>query len=367
MTTFGHTIAAACDDGTVCIFDSITGILRLSLSPADPVQAIAGSPDGSTLFCAHQAPSITVWDIQTGGLVHTFALERRVGDINVSLKGRYLACGLSDGSVEVREVVSDMEGAAIWTGSPVTCFCWLDPEERLAASTRELVDIRDVFNGVVLHSVVIRYPAHLMVKSQRLNRSALMANLSPGSAMTIINPETGAFSTPRVVHKTLSCFAFSQTTEELVCSSETQGLQRFKVSTGRWRDIEYPDAMTSISSLPNGIVAANLAASGLQLLNLDGGNSVSRQQTVSPPTVSPFAVQAFDQGRIIATLPTSRDHIVLLETATMLPLLTIRARYTRVLCASLHHRVALHSPEVFGKCVWSCGSSTAIVRSGLWK
>src|SRR5258708_139554 len=57
MTTFGHRIAAACDDGTVGIYDSITGVLRLSLSPTDPVQVIRGSPDGSALFCAHRASS----------------------------------------------------------------------------------------------------------------------------------------------------------------------------------------------------------------------------------------------------------------------------------------------------------------------
>ena len=113
MTTFGHKIAAACDDDTVGIYDSVTCVLQLSLNPASPIQAITGSPSGSVLFCTHNTPSITVWDIQTGGLIHTFVLDRNPEDFAVSLEGRYLACGFSDGSVEVWEVADKMEGASI--------------------------------------------------------------------------------------------------------------------------------------------------------------------------------------------------------------------------------------------------------------
>ena len=104
MTTFGHSIAAACDDGTMNIYDSVTGVLRLSLNPLDPVQTIRGSPDSSIVFCTHNTPTITGWDIQTGGLIHTFVLEKTVKDIAVSLTGRYLACRLSNKSVKVWEV-----------------------------------------------------------------------------------------------------------------------------------------------------------------------------------------------------------------------------------------------------------------------
>ena len=115
MTTFSHKIAAACDDDTVAIYDSVTGVLQLSLNPENPIQSVAGSPSGSILFCAHKAPSITVWDIQTGGIIHTFILDRNAEEIAVSLMGRYLACGLSDGSVEVLGVANKMEGAAVWS------------------------------------------------------------------------------------------------------------------------------------------------------------------------------------------------------------------------------------------------------------
>ena len=271
MTTFGSRIAASCDDGTLGIYDSITGVLRLSLSPKDPVQAMRGAPDGSVLFCAHKAPSITAWDMQTGGLIHAFVLERNPKDIAVSSKGRYMACGFSDGSVEVWEVANQIGGAAIWSNSPVNRFCWLEQEERLAVSTRALVAIWDMIAGTVLQSFTMACPVHHMAYSQKLDQLAVMANLPNGSAVTIINLQTGTSTLQHQIQQKLSCFAFSQATEELVCGMEAHGLQLFDLSKQSWKHIEYPDALTSVSSLQNGTVVANFADSGLQLLNLGEG------------------------------------------------------------------------------------------------
>ena len=352
MTTFSHRIAAVCDDGTVGIFDSVTGVMRLSLSPADPVQAIRGSPDGSILFCAHKTPSITVWDVQTGGLIHTFVLKRNPGEIAVSSKGRYFACGLSDGSCEVREVADEMEDAAIWSSSPVTRFCWMEPEERLALSTRASVTILDVVTGTVLHSFVIQYPVHRMVYCQKFDRLAIEANSGSKSVMTIINPRTGTPTLSHLIRTNMTCFAFSQATEELVCGMETHELRLFNISTRRWRNIEYPDTMTSVSSLPNGTLAANFTGSGLQLLNLDQGNAVSQRPTALVLTVHPF-----DEDRVIAVLSANRDRIMLLKTATMSPLLTIPVEDTHtifynhavILCASIENLAAVYCFNEKGK------------------
>ena len=286
--------------------------------------------------------------MQTGGLIHAYVMGRHAEDITVSLKGRYLACGLSNGSVEVWEVSNKMGGGAIWTSSPVTRFCWLQPEERLAVSTRALVRIWDVVTGTVLHSYTIRYPVDRMVYSQKFDQLAIMASSAPESAMTIINPRTGTSTTSHWVHHNFSCFAFSQTTEELVCGVEAHGLQLFDVSIRRLKHLEHPDTMTSVSSLQNGTVVANLAGSGIQLLSLDGGHTPPQE-----PTISALTVYTFDQGRIIAVFLNSRDHVVLLETATMSQLLKIPVRNTRsssvdhttVLCASHENLVTVYCFE----------------------
>jgi WD40 repeat protein len=348
MTTFGHRIAAACDDGTVGIYDSITGVLRLSLSPADPVQAIRGSPDGSALFCAHKASSITVWDMQTGGLIYTFVLEWSAEDIAISLEGRYLACGLSDGSVRVWEVAKKMGDAVIRISPLVTHFCWLEPEGRLAVSRGVSVHIWDIVSGTVLRDFAIQHPAYRMVYSQKLEQLAIMASSTPESTITIANPQMNTPIVSHSIRENLSCLTFSQTTEELVCGMETHGLQVFNISTRGWRHIDYPDTMTHVSSLPNGTVVANFVDSGLKLLSLDEGYTPFQQ-----PTLSALTVHAFDKGQIVAILSTDRDRLVLLDSATMSQLLTIPAQKTRdilanrayVLCASLEDQVTVYCFE----------------------
>ena len=354
MAAFGHKIAVACDDGTVSIYDSVTGVLRLSLRLADPVRAIRGSPDGSILFCAHETPSITVWDIQTGGLIHTFVLERSAEEIAVSLNCNYLACGLSDGSVEVWKVSNTMEGAVVWTTSPVTCFCWLEPEEQLAVSTRASVRVWDIVTGTVLHNYTHRVLGflHPMVYSQKFNELAIMVSFTTdGSVMAnktlmVIDVRAGKSTTSHWTHQNFSCFAFTQTAGEFVCGLETHGLQLFNVLADRWMQIDHPDTMISVSSLQNGTVVANFVGSGIQLLSLDGGYAPSQQ-----PTISPLTMDTFDQDRIIAILPARRDSIVLLELPSMSQLLkipvptTIRrnpANNMTILCASLHNLSAVY-------------------------
>lgn len=346
MTTFGHKIAAASDDGRVDIYDSFTGVLRLSLNLADPVQAISGSPDGSTLFCAHKTPSITVWDIQTGGLIHTFHLEQAAEDIAVSLKGHYLAYELSNGSVEVWGVTDKVEGPLIWTSPPFTHFCWLQPEEWLAVSAGASVDIRDIIAGTVLRSFSMRHLVHHMVYSQKFNQLAITVNSTAKSTVTIINPQMDAPTPSHLIQENFnfSCLTFSQTTEELVCGMETHGLQLFNISRRRFKYFEHPDTFTSISSLQNGTVVANSASSGIQLLSLDGRDGLSQQ-----PTVSALTIHVCDKGRIIAIFPTSRDRIIVLEMATMSQLLEIPVRniyltpadHTTIFCASYENLTAV--------------------------
>ena len=344
MTTFGNKIAAASDDGTVGIYDSVTGVLRLSLNIADRVQAVGGSPDGSTLFCAYDTPSITAWDMQTGGLIHTLVMERGAEDIAVSSKGRYLACGLSGGFVEVWEVADEMEGAAVWAGSPATLFCWLEPEERLAVSTGPLVCIWDIVARTVLRSVAVEYPVHHMIYSQKFDKLAIMASSTSGGVVTLVNPRKVIF-TPKWIHQDVSCFAFSHSTGELVCGmKQAHGLQLFNISTRRWKHLKHPNTMTSVSSLQNGTVVAKFAGSGIQLLSLDGAHAPSQQQAISALTV-----RVFDHDRITAIFPTSRDHILLLETTTMSQLLKIPVRNTpptptdstTILCASQENLTAV--------------------------
>ena len=340
VTTFGHNIAIACHDGTVAIYDSVTGVLRLSLNPTDPILAMNGSKDGSMLFCAHQRPSVTLWDIQTGGLIHTFISERTVEDIAISSKGRYIACRLLYGTVNIWEVATKMKCAPIRDDLPITYHCWLEPEEQLAVTIEASVYIRDIVSSKVLrHFTVLDPTIRGMVYSQELDKLIVLT----GSAVDIIHPLRGLSSTSHGIRQRISCIALSPTTKQFVCGTESHGLEMFDISKRRWRHFQYPGRITFTSFLPDGTVVAEVVGSGIQILSLDDGHAASQQPILPLPTV-----RAFDQDRIIAFPSASRDRIILLELATMSQLSTIPpydslfTYDTEILCASLEYHMVVY-------------------------
>ena len=347
-TTLDRWIAAACGDGTVNIYDTVTGVLRLSITPTDPVQAMRGPQDGSVLFCTHQEPSITLWDIQTGGLIFTFALKWTVEDIAISSKGRYFACGLPDGSVKVWEVASRREGTGIGKGSGVPHLCWLESEERLVVAKKSSVRIRNAVSGAVLQKFKMEDPVSGVAYSQKFDKLAIVTTSGTGSTVTIFDPQSGSSSAPSKVQHRLHCFAFSQIAEMLVCGTKPHGLGLLNIWTHNWKHSDHPATLTSIFTLSNGTVVANVAGVGIQLLNLDQGYTPSRQFTVPALTVD-----ALDKGRIIVVLPTSCDYIAFLESGPMWQLHKIPAQGSLpiptdrpgVLSASLKNGMAVYCFE----------------------
>ena len=358
MTTIGHRIAAACDDGTVGFYDSITGALRLSLSPTDPVQTIKGSPDGSMLFCAHRGPSVTAWDIQTGGLVHTLTLNGEVREIAICLEGRYIACGLSDGTVRIWEVSGKAEGAAFGSGSPISHLCWLESGKQLVVVQEASVQVWDVVARQVLRSSTKQGPICGVVYAQKLNKFVTVATSGAGSIVTVVDPRTGTSFANRTEQQ-ISCFAFSQVTKELVCGMSTSGIELFSIQARDWRQFNHPAAITSISTLSSGTIVANVTGSGIQLLSLDERYTPPQQETLSALTV-----HALDRGNIIVVSSTNPNQVALLESSTMSPLLTICVppdddidnniddipiNRPTIFCASLQHRVAVdHTESAYG-------------------
>jgi hypothetical protein len=176
IATSAQRIIAACGDA-VTVYDAVTFALRQSLHAPETVVKIQGSPDGSTLFFAH-SHSVTMWDVQTGGLTHTFTAQPEVTDIAVSTVGDHIACGLSDGSTtfwnintkiegkdfeddegfEDDEDLEDAEGfennkgfengKGFGDGQPVVAICWVSPLE-FAVATRGTVYIRDITTGKI--------------------------------------------------------------------------------------------------------------------------------------------------------------------------------------------------------------------------
>ena len=361
ITTIGRgstaKIAGACDDGTVRIYDSVTGLLKLSLRPEFPVLEITGLPDGSLLVCTHnERPSITLWDIQTGGLVQTFILKGKVKHTTVSLNGRYLACETFTDAVIFWETASRMQNPDPWKTFCGNWPCWLAPEELIMVEYQRSVYIRSVVTrGLPVYTLDVPGPVHAAVYSPIFDRLVIMSS-DPLGRNTLIIPDykTDASSTLCTASRErLSSIAFSQTTKELVCCWGAPGLETIDISTGCLTRFDLAATVTSVSTLSNGIVVANVQGSGIQLLSL-GQERASPGQSILPP----LAMYPLDKGRIIvivsATNDYMTDHITLLETATMSQVLSIHtqealfkpaadrtADRTAILYASLENGIAV--------------------------
>ena len=150
IATSGQWIIAACED-IVNIYDAVTGVLQQFLSPSEAVKKIQTSPDGSTLYFSHSF-SITMWDVQTGGLAYTFTTQSKINDILLSATGDYIACGLSNGSITFWNTRNKQEGKGFSSNQPVVNMCWASPQN-LAVATQNSLCIHSTTTGETLDSL----------------------------------------------------------------------------------------------------------------------------------------------------------------------------------------------------------------------
>ena len=147
-------IIAACEE-VINIYDAVTFVLRQSLCAPETVTGIEDSPDGSILFFVHSF-TVTMWDTQTGGLIHTFATKSEINDVAVS--STHIACGMSDGSVTHWNIHTKVEGGSSRSGRLVIAIFWLSPQE-IAVATQSTLYICDVIVGDILGRFSI--PGHV--------------------------------------------------------------------------------------------------------------------------------------------------------------------------------------------------------------
>ena len=243
-----HRIVAACEN-TVDIYDAVTGVLRQSLYALERVAKIQDSLDGSTLFFMHSS-SVTMWDVQTGGLIHTFIAKPMINDVSVSRK--HVACGLSDGSVTFWNIHTKEEGKGFGNSQPVIFICWLSPWE-LAVATQNSLNICDIIIGETLSGFFIPEPVWGVVHLQGKGRFLVGASQprsggGQGSSsfatieyMQRCDPAQG----PELRHGQPICLRKSPTQggqlssptlvgEQIVCITLESGVQIFDISSNNW-------------------------------------------------------------------------------------------------------------------------------------
>jgi WD40 repeat protein len=104
-------LAAGGYDKIARIFDAKTGALLYELKGHTKrirENCVIKSPDGRYVFTGGNDWTARRWDLNTGREIECFKFSEAVIALDISPDGKYLAAGIDDGSVEIREIKSEI-------------------------------------------------------------------------------------------------------------------------------------------------------------------------------------------------------------------------------------------------------------------
>jgi WD40 repeat protein len=149
----GRRLASASDDGTVRIWDTVSGAELLCVrAHQGGVRSIAFSPDGCRLASASVDQMVKLWDAATGALIHSLiGHTNTVTDVAFSWDGRRLASASEDRTVKVWDMTSGQLAFSIHGHTSAVNSVAFSPDgQRLAsasASRERMVKVWDAANG----------------------------------------------------------------------------------------------------------------------------------------------------------------------------------------------------------------------------
>ena len=321
VATSVQMIITAYDD-IVNAYDAVTFALQLSVCAPETVAKIQSSPDGSILFFAHSL-SVTMWDVQTGGLIHTFTTQSQINDIAVSTTGDHITCGLSDGSIAFWNTHSKEEGKGFGNGQPVVTTHWLS-HCALAVATQSTLYIHDIIVDETSDSYPI--PGHVWGMVYLEDRGEFLVGtlqsssgvgqeecsfvavrwtqqhgLEPGEPGRLQRQplrHSGQLLSPMVVG------------EEVACIIPVNGVQSFNTNSHKWTNPPLLDTATSVAvSLNRNLVVQTIDS--IQIFSVDVLASHKAHNDVSSSHVYPLG-----KNHIICLLQPTQ-HLALLELETL--------------------------------------------------
>ena len=322
ITTSFQRIIAACED-IVNIYDAVTFVLQQSLCAPEMVTKIQNSPDGSTLFFAH-CFSVTMWDVQTGGLIHTFTTQSKINDLVVSTMGNHIACGLSDGSVTFWDIHTKEGGKGFGNGQPVIAVHWLSPMV-LVVATQRAVYVHDIVIDRTRHNLPTPGPVwglvhsmdgcEFMVGTLQLDREANLEMYTLEATRYIrghLNDwQQGASPTWKsptpIPLKRLTCPVIVN--NEIVCITLPSGVQLFNTDSHKWTNNPplLDMAMSIAVSLNRNLVAQT--QDSVQIFSLDVLKTDKAHNVIRPSYIYPLG-----EKHILCLQPDGHLSLLKLET-----------------------------------------------------
>ena len=144
----GATLASAADDGTICLWDTTTGLRRFLLTEIYAVMnAVAFTPDGKTLVSGGWDNLVRLWDVDTGKLRNTFPRQSDwVRCLAVSPDGNMLAIGGDNGMLRLWNLATGQESANLKEHLGPVMSVAFSPDNTILTSGSGWGDDGGVFN-----------------------------------------------------------------------------------------------------------------------------------------------------------------------------------------------------------------------------
>ena len=105
----GKYIVTAEWDGTVSVFDVLTGQVVSQIMHDGPVYSAVFSPDSKYVVTASQKGLAKFFEIQSGNIIFQIQHERWIRSVEFSFDGKMVATASDDGSVKIYDVTSGKE------------------------------------------------------------------------------------------------------------------------------------------------------------------------------------------------------------------------------------------------------------------
>jgi len=262
-----------------------------------------------------------MWDVQTGGLIHTFTTKSPISEITVSPEGEYIACVLSNGFVTSWDIHTKARGNYFGNGQPVVAACWLEPQE-LAVATQNSICICDIGSNKTSNLLPIPDPVLGMVLLADKN-GILVGTLGPSVGedqgvcllkIVCYLPKCqyvhGPLGTPWMYTGKLVCPTLVG--DECLWISPPSGVVSFNIVSNNWTD--HPPLLDTATSVA-GSLGRNLVAQtkdSIQIFSLDVLTSDEVRNAIHPSHVYPLG-----EEHIVCLLQPNRD-LALLQLETVI-------------------------------------------------
>ncbi|MFJ8212086.1 trypsin-like peptidase domain-containing protein [Streptomyces sp. NPDC096033] len=136
----GRTLATASSDGTVRLWDVITGkTSAVLIGHTGAVQSVAFSPDGRSLASAGNDRAVHLWDVATGKALRTLLTGHGGAVVSVAFApdAHTLATASSDGTVRLWDVVTGKATPLTWHGGIVGSVAFSPDGRTLATASSD--------------------------------------------------------------------------------------------------------------------------------------------------------------------------------------------------------------------------------------